>query len=187
MLTVDFERFPVEPGHRVLDMGCGGGRHAFALYRRGAHVVALDMDAAELKDVAGMFAAMAAEDEVPEGATASALRGTAYASRRSTPTRTPRSPATPRSCWPAPTPLSTSGSGWSRTDAGRPCGCQGRCRRLPNTSASVPWTYAVRSTTIPSLRATPCDGVFSGRMIATRCSMPAAAAQSRTAVAASVA
>jgi SAM-dependent methyltransferase len=79
VLTVDFERFPVGPGHRVLDMGCGGGRHAFALYRRGAHVVALDMDAAELKDVAGMLAAMAAAGEAPAAATATALRGTAYA------------------------------------------------------------------------------------------------------------
>jgi SAM-dependent methyltransferase len=79
LLTVDFVRFPVEPGAHVLDMGCGGGRHAFALYRRGAHVVALDMDAAELKDVAGMFGAMAEAGEVPDGATATALRGTAYA------------------------------------------------------------------------------------------------------------
>jgi len=76
VLTVDFAQFPVEPGERVLDMGCGGGRHAFALYRRGAHVVALDLDAAELKDVAGMFAALA--PEVPEGATAQAVRGSAY-------------------------------------------------------------------------------------------------------------
>ena len=79
MLTVDFARFPVGAGHRVLDMGCGGGRHAFALYRRGADVVAFDMDAAELKDVAGMFRAMADEGEAPTGATASAVRGTAYA------------------------------------------------------------------------------------------------------------
>ena len=79
MLTVDFARFPVGPGQRVLDMGCGGGRHAFALYRRGADVVALDMDAAELKDVAGMFRAMADEGEAPAEATASAVRGTAYA------------------------------------------------------------------------------------------------------------
>jgi len=79
VLTVDFERFPVGPGDRVLDMGCGGGRHAFALYRRGADVVALDMDAAELKDVAGMFAAMAEAGEAPAQATATALRGTAYA------------------------------------------------------------------------------------------------------------
>ena len=78
MLTVDFDRFPVGPGDRVLDMGCGGGRHAFALYRRGAHVTALDMDPAELKDVAGMFAGMRDEGEVPEGATAAAVRGTAY-------------------------------------------------------------------------------------------------------------
>ena len=63
MLTVDFDRFPVGPGDRVLDMGCGGGRHAFALYRRGAHVTALDTDAAELKDVAAMFTAMAQEGE----------------------------------------------------------------------------------------------------------------------------
>jgi SAM-dependent methyltransferase len=79
VLTVDFARFPVGAGHRVLDMGCGGGRHAFALYRRGADVVAFDMDAAELKDVAGMFRAMADEGEAPSGATASAVRGTAYA------------------------------------------------------------------------------------------------------------
>ncbi|MCW2715537.1 MAG: class SAM-dependent methyltransferase [Frankiales bacterium] len=78
MLTVDFEQFPVEAGDRVLDMGCGGGRHAFALYRRGADVVALDMDEGELKDVAGMFAAMREEGEVPSGAQARAVRGNAY-------------------------------------------------------------------------------------------------------------
>jgi SAM-dependent methyltransferase len=76
VLTVDFTQFPVTPGERVLDMGCGGGRHAFALYKQGARVVALDMDAAELKDVAGMFGAL--EAEVPEGATAQAIRGDAY-------------------------------------------------------------------------------------------------------------
>lgn len=79
MLTVEFARFPVAPGERVLDMGCGAGRHAFALYRRGADVVALDMDAAELEDVAGMFAAMREAGEVPDGASASAVRGDAYA------------------------------------------------------------------------------------------------------------
>ncbi len=79
MLTVDFDRFPVAAGDRVLDMGCGGGRHAFALYRRGADVVALDLDEAELKDVSGMFAAMRDEGEVPAGARAQAVRGSAYA------------------------------------------------------------------------------------------------------------
>jgi SAM-dependent methyltransferase len=79
VLTVDFDRFPVAAGDRVLDMGCGAGRHAFALYRRGAHVVALDLDEAELKDVAGMFAALQEEGEAPAGATAQAVRGSAYA------------------------------------------------------------------------------------------------------------
>ena len=78
MLTVDFDRLPVGPGHRVLDMGCGGGRHAFALFRRGADVTALDMDAAELRDVATMFDAMREAGEVPLGAQARAVRGTAY-------------------------------------------------------------------------------------------------------------
>ena len=79
MLTVDPTRLQVRPGDRVLDMGCGAGRHAFALYRRGADVVALDLDEAELKDVAGMFAAMREEGEAPDGATAQAVRGSAYA------------------------------------------------------------------------------------------------------------
>ncbi len=79
MLTVDFDRFPVAAGDRVLDMGCGAGRHAFALYRRGADVVALDLDEAELKDVAGMFAAMREEGEAPDEASAQAVRGSAYA------------------------------------------------------------------------------------------------------------
>lgn len=79
MLTVDFDRLGVRPGYRSLDIGCGGGRHAFELYRRGAHVVALDQDAAELATVAGMFQAMATEGEVPVGVTATVVRGDALA------------------------------------------------------------------------------------------------------------
>ena len=78
MLTVDFEQFPVGAGDRVLDMGCGGGRHAFELYKRGAEVVAFDMSFEDLAEVKTMFAAIDLEGQAPAGATASAVRGTAY-------------------------------------------------------------------------------------------------------------
>jgi SAM-dependent methyltransferase len=77
VLTVDFGRFRVGAGERVLDLGCGGGRHAFELYRRGARVVAFDRDAKELAGVATMFAAMRLEGEAPAGATAETVSGDA--------------------------------------------------------------------------------------------------------------
>lgn len=82
MLTVDFTRFPLAPGDRVLDLGCGAGRHAFECYRRGAHVVALDRNGAEIREVAGWFAAMAEAGEAgpkAAGGSAVALEGDAHA------------------------------------------------------------------------------------------------------------
>jgi len=73
LLTVDFRKFPVCPGDRVLDLGCGAGRHAFEAYRRGAHVVAADLDRKELAPVSGMFAAMRAEGAAAPLAAAAAL------------------------------------------------------------------------------------------------------------------
>ena len=66
MLTVDFDRLEITEGSRVLDMGCGGGRHAFAAWRRGARVVALDYSEAELKEVRAVLGAMIEAGEVPE-------------------------------------------------------------------------------------------------------------------------
>ncbi len=79
MLTVDFERLGLRPGERVLDMGCGAGRHAFEMYRRGADVIALDQDADELADVRELFAAMREEGQVPAGAEADVKEGDALA------------------------------------------------------------------------------------------------------------
>ena len=73
MLTVDFSRFPITPGERLLDLGCGAGRHAFEAYRRGARVVAADLDLKELAPVSGMFAAMRAEGQAAPPAAATAL------------------------------------------------------------------------------------------------------------------
>ena len=79
MLTVDFSRFPIGTGDRVLDVGCGAGRHSFEAYRRGAHVVAFDHDLSELGPVSGMFGAMRAESEAPPAAAARAMAGDATA------------------------------------------------------------------------------------------------------------
>lgn len=73
MLTVDFRKFQINPGDRVLDLGCGAGRHAFEAYRRGARVVAADLDSKELGPVGGMFAAMRAEGEAVPPAAAAVL------------------------------------------------------------------------------------------------------------------
>ena len=51
MLTVDFERLGLLPGDRLLDLGSGGGRHAFQAMKLGARTTALDYSAADLKDV----------------------------------------------------------------------------------------------------------------------------------------
>lgn len=89
MLTVDFTRFPLAAGDRVLDLGCGAGRHAFECYRRGAQVVALDRNGEEIREVAKWFAAMKEAGEAP----------------RAPPP--PRWRATPSTC-PSPTTPSTS-------------------------------------------------------------------------------
>ena len=58
-------------------MGCGAGRHAFEMYRRGADVIAFDQDADELAGVRDLFAAMREAGEVPAGAEADVKEGDA--------------------------------------------------------------------------------------------------------------
>ena len=62
MLTVDYDVLGLQAGERILDLGCGFGRHSYEAVRRGADVVACDLAMGELGQVSSMFAAMAAED-----------------------------------------------------------------------------------------------------------------------------
>jgi SAM-dependent methyltransferase len=79
VLTVDFRRFPVGPGDRLLDLGCGAGRHAFEAFRRGAQVIACDADEGELRTVASVAAAMDEAGEAPAPAQAVTVGGDATA------------------------------------------------------------------------------------------------------------
>lgn len=58
MLTANYDRLGVRAGDRLLDLGCGFGRHAFEAARRGARVVALDAGRDEVKGVVATFVAM---------------------------------------------------------------------------------------------------------------------------------
>jgi SAM-dependent methyltransferase len=77
VLTVDLARLGIKPGDMVLDLGCGGGRHAFACLRLGALVVALDSDEVELKGVAGAARTMEESGEAEKGSSLQAIRASA--------------------------------------------------------------------------------------------------------------
>ncbi len=61
LLTVDLERLRLRPGERLLDAGCGEGRHCFGALERGARVVGLDLDRDSLKMGSGALRSRAGE------------------------------------------------------------------------------------------------------------------------------
>jgi SAM-dependent methyltransferase len=77
VLTVDFDRLALARGERLLDLGAGGGRHAFEAMKRGARVTALDYSAANLKDVAAVAGAMLAGGEADVAQWAGVVNGDA--------------------------------------------------------------------------------------------------------------
>jgi SAM-dependent methyltransferase len=64
MLTADFDQLGVVEGDRVLDLGCGFGRHAFEAARRRTQVVALDAGADEVAQVRAVLGGMADSGEI---------------------------------------------------------------------------------------------------------------------------
>ena len=50
LLTVDLERLDVQPGHLVLDAGCGEGRHCFGSVARGARAIGFALDLDSMRD-----------------------------------------------------------------------------------------------------------------------------------------
>ena len=58
MLTVRYRWLGLRAGERVLDFGCGGGRHTFEAMRRGAVAVAVDSDREVLTGAAAWVRAM---------------------------------------------------------------------------------------------------------------------------------
>lgn len=77
MLTVDYGILGLRAGDRLLDLGCGAGRHAFEALRRGARVTAFDYDEAELKDVTAVASAMHEAGDLPAAARSATTRGDA--------------------------------------------------------------------------------------------------------------
>jgi SAM-dependent methyltransferase len=65
VLTVDFDRLDVRAGQRLLDLGCGGGRHSYEAMRRGATVVALDADPGVVHDVWQFVGSMVDAGDLP--------------------------------------------------------------------------------------------------------------------------
>jgi len=63
LLTVRYEKLGLRLGDRLLDLGSGGGRHAFEAMRRGAVAVAVDRDQGEIKDVSWTMSELADRDQ----------------------------------------------------------------------------------------------------------------------------
>jgi SAM-dependent methyltransferase len=56
LTTIDFSRFKLKPGDRVLDLGCGEGRHAITAYLDArVDVVGLDLSLEDLGTARGRF------------------------------------------------------------------------------------------------------------------------------------
>lgn len=75
MLTVDYDLLGLHAGDRLLDIGCGFGRHSYEALRRGADVVSSDFSFPELVEVEQTVSAMHSYGELPDGVSSSSCNG----------------------------------------------------------------------------------------------------------------
>ena len=75
MLTVNYTILELHPGDRLLDIGCGFGRHSYEALRRGADVVSSDFSLPELLEVDGTVGAMEEGNELPAGVSSASCNG----------------------------------------------------------------------------------------------------------------
>ena len=69
MLTVDFSKINLEPGVRVLDAGCGNGRHLYEAFKKpGVDVVGLDLKSEDVTKARNMMRLMEKVGEGGDGA-----------------------------------------------------------------------------------------------------------------------
>lgn len=77
MLTVDYRCLGIQPGERLLDLGCGFGRHSYEALRQGAEVVACDLARPEVENVRNLARLLVAEGHIDDVAAADVLQGDA--------------------------------------------------------------------------------------------------------------
>ena len=75
MLTVDYGRLDLRAGERLLDLGCGFGRHSYEALKRGAEVVACDLARPEVEQVRDLARLLIAEHEVEPSVLAAPVQG----------------------------------------------------------------------------------------------------------------
>jgi SAM-dependent methyltransferase len=75
VLTIDFDRLDLQPGERLLDLGCGLGRHAYEALIRGADVVTCDLSRPDLETVRGTALAMVDQGQVDSSRLLASVQG----------------------------------------------------------------------------------------------------------------
>ncbi len=77
MLTVNYDLLDLKAGERLLDLGCGFGRHSYEALKRGADVLSCDLATAEVQQVRNLMRMLVSEDEVDTSAMTAAVQADA--------------------------------------------------------------------------------------------------------------